>query len=48
MNLHDALDTALPPYNLPARVQSELGSFACAGHLRIDGGTRPTVKIGRA
>jgi iron complex outermembrane recepter protein len=34
LNLLDALDTALPSYNLPARVQPDLGSIVRAGQLR--------------
>ena len=34
LNLLDALDTALPSFNLPARVQPDLGSIVRAGQLR--------------
>jgi hypothetical protein len=48
LNLLAALGMAPPSPNLPARAQSELGSIAYAGQLCIDGGMRPTVKIGCA
>lgn len=34
LNLLEALDTALPSFNLPARVQPDLGSIVRAGQLR--------------
>ncbi|MFZ4876365.1 TonB-dependent receptor plug domain-containing protein [Janthinobacterium sp. Mn2066] len=34
LNLLDALDSALPSFNLPARVQPDLGSIVRAGQLR--------------
>ncbi|MEG1327827.1 MAG: TonB-dependent receptor plug domain-containing protein, partial [Janthinobacterium sp.] len=34
LNLLDALDAALPSFNLPARVQPDLGSIVRAGQLR--------------
>ena len=34
LNLLDALDTALPSFNLPARVQPDMGSIVRAGQLR--------------